>query len=432
MGKKNVFLIGLDDFNRDKLESIAQADRYEFHGILDPAELFETYDFPVADMMARAEAHLFDWQKSGQSIDGLTGYLDFPVSTMLPLLCSKFGLPCPSLASLLQCEHKYWSRLSQKEIIPEHIPQFYPFDPFDDQAFEGIPLEPPFWVKPIKSTGSLLGFRIKNKHDFQSAMAKIRSQIHLLAEPFNHILDQADLPDKVRAISGYYCLAESIISGRQCTVEGYSFQGEVVTFGIIDSIRYENGVSFFRYEYPSTLPDLVQNRIKEISQKIITYIGLDSSTFNIEFYWNREQDKIWLLEINPRISQSHSDSFQKVDGQSNQQITVQIACGEKPDFQKGQGLFNCAAKFFWRLFEGDAIVTRVPSQKEIQRAEQSIPGTIIIPQIKKGMRLSELLEQDSYSYAICHIFLGGSNQKDLLDKYVHCKEMLPFEFRACD
>jgi biotin carboxylase len=203
----------------------------------------------------------------------------------------------------------------------------------------------------------------------------------------------------------------------------------VEPIGIIDSIRYENGISFFRYEYPSTLPDVVQEQMIAISKKVIPYIGFDNSAFNIEYYWNREQDRVWLLEINTRVSESHSDIFEKVDGQSNQQITVQVACGEEPDFPHRQGEFTCAAKFFWRIFSGDAEVTRVPSGQEIEHVQERIPGAVVRPQVAAGMKLSDLLEQDSYSHAICHLFIGGKDQKELLDKYLMCQEMLPFEFQ---
>lgn len=430
MAPKNVFFIGLNDFNLAKLQSIRNAESYAFHGLLDPAEIYDTYEFPVEDMMARSEKQLRQWQQdTGGNIDGIGAYMDFPVSTMLPLLCAKFGKRSPSLEGLLKCEHKYWSRLVQREVIPEHIPQFQPFDPFQDNVFDRIELELPFWIKPIKASGSLLGFRIESREDFERAIPLIREQILLIAEPFNYILQQADLPREVTEVPGHFCLAESIISGRMCTLEGYSFEGEVQPIGIIDSIRYENGISFFRYEYPSTLPDLIQNQMLEITKKIVPHTGFDNSAFNIEFYWNREQDKVWLLEINTRVSQSHSDIFEKVDGQSNQQVTVQVACGEKPDFPHRQGQFPCAAKFFWRIFSGDAEVTRVPTREEIAEVEAHFPGTIIRPQIETGMKLSDLLEQDSYSYAICYLFIGGSNQKDLLDKYVQCQEMLPFEFK---
>ncbi|MFP4257562.1 MAG: acetyl-CoA carboxylase biotin carboxylase subunit family protein [Desulfovermiculus sp.] len=431
MAPRNVFFIGLDDFNLSKLKSIRNADAYTFHGLLDPSEVLDTYDFPIADMLNRADGQLRRWQKeSGEEIDGIGAYMDFPVSTMLPLLCDRFGKRGPSLEGMLKCEHKYWSRLVQQEVIPEHIPCFQPFDPFEKNVFECIDLELPFWIKPIKATGSLLGFRIENREDFDRAIPQIRSQIHLISEPFNYILDQADLPLEVFGVPGHFCLAECIIGGWQCTLEGYSFEGRVEPIGIIDSIRYENGISFFRYEYPSTLPEVIQNQMVEITRKVIPHIGYDNAAFNIEYYWNREQDKIWLLEINTRVSQSHSDIFEKVDGQSNQQVTVQVACGEQPDFPHGQGQFPCAAKFFWRMFCGDAEVTRVPTPKEINRVQESIPGTIIQPQITTGMKLSDLLEQDSYSYAICHLFIGGEHQKDLLDKYLLCQKMLPFEFKS--
>jgi acetyl/propionyl-CoA carboxylase alpha subunit len=203
----------------------------------------------------------------------------------------------------------------------------------------------------------------------------------------------------------------------------------VQAFGIIDSVRYENGSSFFRYEYPSTLPDRVREEMIDVTKRVIRHLGFDNSAFNIEFYWEREHNTIWLLEVNTRVSQSHSDIFEKVDGSTNQQVTVQVACGEKPDFPFRQGEFGCAAKFFWRVFDGDAEVTRVPSAEDIKRVIERYPRTVINPQVKVGMKLSDLLEQDSYSYAICQLYIGGDDQKDLLNKYLDCQEMLPFEFK---
>ena len=426
---KDLFIIGLDPFNRQKLASIRNSDRYVFHGVLDPAEVLETYDFPIADMLERAKLQMREWEKTtGGEVDGIVGYMDFPVSTMLPLLCREFGVISPTLESLLKCEHKYWSRLAQREVVPDHIPSFQAFDPFDDNAFEQIELELPFWVKPIKSSGSMLGFRIVTQNDFERAIQQIRDEIHLISEPFDFVLDQADLPADVTEIGGHYCLAEGIIGGRQCTVEGYSFNGEVETFGIIDSIRYQNGSSFFRYEYPSTLPDLVRQKMIELTKQVISHIGFDNSAFNIEYFWDRERNHVWLLEINTRVSMSHSDVFEKVDGQTNQQVSVQIACGEEPDFPKGEGQYDSAAKFFWRTFEGDARVTAVPSEAEIEAVKERFPGTVVRPQVKVGMKLSDLLEQDSYSFAICQIYIGGDDTKDLLDKFVTCQEMLTFEF----
>lgn len=427
MGTKNVFVVGLNDFNRSLLERIPHADEYVYHGLLDPAEVYDTYEFPIPDMIRRSIEHVREFQnRTGESVDAICGYLDFPVSTMLPFICAEFHLRSPSPESLLRCEHKYWSRLEQRKVVPDNIPEFSVFDPFNDDALSTIPLPFPYWIKPIKSSGSFLGFRINDEEDFAVATSQIREQIGLIADPFGYVLDQVELPDVISRIPPYFCLAEGLIGGRQCTLEGYSLNGVVEETGIVDSIRYENGVSFFRYEYPSTLPYQIQERMVGITKKVVPALGFDNGGFNIEYYWDREKDRIWLLEINTRVSQSHSDIFQKVDGASNQAVTVDVALGRDPEFPLQKGPFPRAAKFFWRVFV-DGIVTRAPSADEIARVEKEMPGTIIRPQAPRGMRLSDLLEQDSYSYAICHLYIGGEDQKDLLDRYIRCQEVLTYE-----
>jgi len=432
MINKNVFVVGLDDKNRCLLERTPHASEYIFNGLLNHADLFETYDFPIADMIRRSIEQIREFQKrTNQSVDAICGYNDFPVSTMLPLICREFGTRSPSLESLMKCEHKYWSRLEQQKSIPEHIPSFASFDPFDDNALDNIQLDYPFWIKPIKSSGSFLGFRIENENEFLEAVPLIREQIGLISDPFGYILEQLELPAEVAWVQPHYCMAEGIIGGRQCTLEGYVLNGWIESTGIVDSIRYENGISFFRYEYPSSLPYKIQERMIRITEKILSSIGFDNSAFNIEYYWDRGRDKIWLLEINTRVSESHSDIFEKVDGASNQAITVDVALGRDPEFPYQKGEFPRAAKFFWRVFE-NGVVKSVPTEEEIKRVERELPGTVIRPQVSPGVRLDELLEQDSYSYAICYLFIGGEDQKDLLDKYIHCQEMLTFEIEPIE
>ncbi len=422
--KRNVFLIGLNDFNLQKLRTIRNAENYNFHGVIDPAAVLETEHFPMKELIETAEAQLkaFDGP-----IDAIAVYMDFPVSTMWPILCRRFGLRSPTLESLLKCEHKYWSRLEQQRVIPEHIPQFAAFDPNDDDPLKSIPFGFPFWVKPIKSSGSRLGFRINNEQDFREAVRILRNNIELIADPFNYVLEQAELPPEVSRIDGHYCLAEQIIGGRQCTLEGYVFEGEPRIYGIVDSIRHKNKVSFLRYQYPSRLPVEVRRRMVRIAKKVMRHMGFDNSPFNIEFFWDQKKDHLWFLEINTRLSQSHCDLFEKIDGRSNHEIAVDIALGNKPDYPRRQGPFKVAAKFFHRKFR-DAVVTRVPSDGEVRAIEERFPGTIIRPQVHEGTRLSDLPEQDSYSFAVAYIFMGAKNQKQLLRNYRKCRKALGFEY----
>jgi hypothetical protein len=428
MTARNVFIIGLNDFNLARLQRLRGAEDLAFHGVLDPAEVYDTEVFPIADMLRRAEAELraFDGP-----IDAIAGYMDFPVSTMLPILCATFGARTTSLESLLKCEHKYWSRLVQREVIADQIPAFAAFDPFDDHALATIGeagLAFPFFVKPIKSSGSRLGFRIDSREDFELAIRQLRQEIGLISEPFNYVLEHAELPDEVARVDGRYCMAESIIGGRQCTVEGYVHAGEVVPYGIVDSIRYPGVISFFRYQYPSKLPARIQRKMKQITEKIMRHVGYDNAAFNIEYFWDELLDKVWLLEINTRISQSHCDLFEKVDGVSNHQVTIDLALGRRPDMPAREGRFPLAAKFFSRVFFRDATVSQVPDPATIQAVETKFPGTIVVPQVHQGMRLSELPEQDSYSYAIAYIYMGARNQSSLLRNYERVVRSLPFRF----
>ena len=421
-------MIGLNEFNHEKLKSLKNFDNYSFHGLIPPeeAEDAEQYDIPV--MMSELEQKLNNFNGS---VDAIVTYIDFPISMMTPLLRQKFGLTAPTLESILMCQHKYWGRVVQKEVVPDEVPGFSPVNPFADDPLESVNIKFPFWLKPIKSVGSYLGFRINNKKEFHRAIGVIREHIGRMAEPFNEIMSRAQMPEEMRKVDGSYCIAEELIGGRQCTLEGYMYEGNMYIHGVVDSIRHSNRSSFYHYDYPSRLPKSVQERMTRISEKVLKHMGYDNHPFNIEFFWNESTDKIWLLEINTRISQSHSDLFEKVDGASNHQITVELGLGRDPKFPYRKGEYNRASKYFYRKWE-DAIVTRIPTEEEIAAIERDIPGVLIEVKVSEGVRLHDMFEQDSYSYELAWMFIGANSHKELTKKYHDCVERLKFEFRPVD
>ena len=425
---KNVFVIGLNDYNLERLKRLRGADQIAFHGIIEPAAVYDTEAFDIPAMLAEARATLANFDGT---IDAIVGYMDFPVSTILPILCSEFGIRSVSLEALLKCEHKFWSRSVQREVIPDNVPDFTYFDPFDDGALArigGSGMSFPFFVKPIKSSGSRLAFRIDTPEDFDYAVSRFREEIGSIAEPFDVVLDAAELPEEIRAVNGSCCMAEQVIGGRQCTLEGYVFNGEVVPYGIVDSIRYPQVLSFFYYLYPSQLPERIQKRMRDITVRVMEHIGYDNSAFNIEFFWDEVQDKIWLLEINTRVAQSHCDLFDKVDGVSHQQVTVDLGLGRKPDMPRGEGAYDIGAEFFYRVFFGNATVSHAPNPEELEAAAARVPGTYISSPVTSGMRLSDLPEQDAYSYAVACIWMGAENQSKLLYNYDRVLKRLDYEF----
>lgn len=404
---KNIFVFGLNNFNYQLLKSIKHFGEYEFHRLLNVDDLkdAEEYDFSELLQQAKNELTSFDGK-----IDAIVSFWDFPASAMLPILCKQYGLPGPSLESVVKCGHKYWSRIEQKKVIPNNIPGFYAFDPFDDEALSKIDLDFPFWIKPVKSYSSYLGFKINNQDDFNEHIQTIRENINRFGDPYNQLLEHMDLPSKIEEVDANFCIAEELLTGKQCTIEGYSFNGEVNTFGLVDSYRYPNNVSFSRYQYPSKLPKYIRERIDKLSRKVIQHIGYDNAAFNIEYFYDWRTDKLMLLEINSRISQSYSYLFEKVDGASNHQIIVELALGHKPYLPKKQGDFKVAGKLFLRKFN-DGKMVKVPSQKEIDRVKNEFPEAITVLPVHRGMMLSDLLDQDSYSYQIAIFYMAANNQK---------------------
>ncbi len=425
MARKNIFVFGLNDFNLDMLRQVRGADSIQFHRLLSRDELVERSHYPVREILDDARRRLNEFQGS---IDGLVHYIDFPVSTIVPILAREFDLPSASLRAVLTCEHKYWSRLEQARLVPENTPAFAAFDPFDENALERLEREVgyPFWIKPVKSFSSYLGFRINEAADFHAAMERMRAEIGRFQEPFDFILHQINLPEQIAGIGGGHCIAESIIGGRQCTLEGFAWNGEVEIYGVVDSIRHANRSSFGRYQYPSTVPLRAQEQMKTVAKRFMEGIGWNNAPFNIEFFWDRKRNQIWLLEVNTRISESHTDLFEKVDGTSNHEVAVDLALGRRPDFRKGQGDFNMAGKFFLRTY-GDSKVRRVPDQATVQRLENEVPGTKIQILAETGSDLSDMMDQDSYTFCLAQLFVGGRNQDDLLEKYRYIRDRLDFE-----
>lgn len=419
-------MVGLDDFHLGQLQALPDAQHYAFHALFTHRELKRPEGFPVQRLLDEGRRLLTEFPGR---VDAVVGYWDFPVSTTLPLLRQAVGLPGPTLSALLKCEHKYWSRLEQARVAPTHIPAFCAVDPFAADPLRQVTLPFPFWLKPVKSLLSHLGFLVEDEAGFRQAIEQTRDGIHRFGEPFNLVLDRAELPAEIAAIDGNHCIAESLISaGHQCTLEGYAYRGQVWVYGVVDSQREGSaGSSFSSYEYPSTLPGPVQHRMVEIATRVIHQVGYDDAPFNIEFYWEENTDHIWLLEINCRISKSHAPLFQMVDGRYHHQVMIDLGLGRRPMMPHRQGKFPYAAKFMLRRFE-DAVVTRVPGRDELAAIAGEIPGVLIDVLVQAGTRLAKLPYQDSYSYEVAEIFIGGQDPRDVRAKYAQVLARLPLQF----
>ncbi|GAA3764712.1 ATP-grasp domain-containing protein [Salinactinospora qingdaonensis] len=418
--RKNIFVLGLDELNLRILRESPHASQYRFHGIMSQPELRHGGEVDLPGLLEKARSQLDSFDGH---VDAIIGYWDFPVTLMLPLLRARYGLPGASLESVLKCEHKYWSRLEQRKVISE-IPRFG-LVRLSDTASPPPGVRYPMWLKPVKSMSSMLAFLLSGPEDFAKAVGAIRPKIGRIGKPFEFVLSQVELPPEIAAAGGMTCLAEESVTGRQVTLEGYSFDGEVRTYGVVDSFKYPYSNSFLRYQYPSSLPEPVIGRMTDITARVVRQVGLSGTTFNVEFFWDAERDTIKLLEINPRHSQSHAPLFAFVDGIPNHECMVSLALGHPPDFPHRQGRYAVAAKYFLRRFT-DGFVRSVPSRDEVARVQRELPGTIVDVVAREDQWLSELPSQDSYSFELARVFVAAHDENELRAKYEQCVARLPF------
>lgn len=419
--KKQVFIIGLDDFNFKKLKRLPEAEYCEFLPALYFSEIRCVEEYNIQNLIDLCSQRI---EENGK-IDAVASYYDFPGNILVPIIAGKYGVPSPSLESVIKCEHKFWSRLEQSKVIEDHIPFFKTFDPFDDKAYEKLGMIPPFWIKPIKSFRSYLAFRISSEVQFYEHLKEIRENIDYITKPFIDLMRMYEMPQEFAEMKES-CIAESLLTGQQCTLEGYVTEGKVICYGIVDSIKEGGTSSFSRYEYPSSLPQEIHFRMADITRRIITQVGLDNYPFNIEYFYDQTADEVYLVEINSRVSQAHTDIFEKVHGTSHLSVMVNLALGQKPQPFHYDGKFNRAANFMLRTYEPGTVM-KTPSEEEIRSLKKRFPDLEIIIRVSEGMHLTELTGQDGYSYELANILIGGRDQQELIEKYNEIVSALTFD-----
>lgn len=420
---KNVFVLGVTAQQREELATVSGADELRFHALLDYHSLVDPDTYAFRELLDEARRQLDEFPGS---VDAIIAHWDFPTSVLAPILAAERGLPVPSLRSVLKCEHKAWSRLTQREVIPECVPGFSMFDPFDENPLGTIGLEFPFWVKPVKSHSSQMGFEIHDAEQFATALEEIRANIGLVGDAFDEVLEMVELPDALGGSGGNSCLAEQIITGTQVAPEGSMFRGEYKVHGVFDMRTDAEGHSFDRFDYPaSSVPDNVQSRMIDLTERYLRHIEFDNGCFNSEFMWDEKTDTLSLIEVNTRISQSHSDLFVKVDGTSNHEVAIDVALGRPPRIVPRKGRFAVAAQCHIGHYS-DGIVRGVPSEEDLSRLREQVPETVVSIKVAPGDRLSELPNQDGYRTKLATLSIGAGSTDELARSFELATELLPF------
>lgn len=424
-----VLIPGMTDEQHQKLTDIEASRGVQFRRLLDYETLVLADQVNLDELLesARAEIASFDVK-----IDAIIPHWDFPTSVLVPILAAENGWRAPSLESVLKCEHKYWSRVVQQESVPDLVPGFALLDPFDDNVADKIELSYPFWVKPVKSHSSQLGFKVNDESELREALAEIREKIGGIGDAFADVLSMVDLPESIQGASGPKCIVEEMLTGEEFAIEGWASNGEVGVHSVFGMSIDEDSHSLDSFFYPAyATPDHIQQKAITAAQNYMKHAGFMDGCFNAEFIWDEEKDTLRIIEFNTRISQSHTEMFLKVHGEPNHLIALDVALGEKPVLPGRDGQFAYAAHCYLTTPE-DGIVTKVPSDGEIYAVGQRFPGTVVDLIAHQGDRLSDIPNQDPYRYRLATIEIGADSAEQLKRVYDAVRSQLLFEVKQPD
>jgi len=357
-------------------------------------------------------------------LDGVLGTDEFLACAVASLLARRLGLPGPDPEAVLACQHKHRSRLLQREVAPESVPGFVILDArARDPAGSVDGLGWPLFVKPVRGTSSVLTQPVEGPDDLRALLRFSWAQ-RLLARrlmvPSARLLDRsAGLTYRVEEFLG-----EEVLSGRLFTVEGFTRAGRSTVMGVADSILFPGTVSFRRFEFPSRLPEGVQHRAGELACRVVQHLRLDDTLWNVEMFHDATENRLTLVEVNPRMAYQFADLYEKVTGRNGYDVAIAIATGAEPP-PPGRGPFEAAASFVFRSFR-DARVVKVPSAADVAALRRAFPDARLHVDAREGIRLSDReFGVESYRYAILN--LGGRDRRDLFARFERARRMLPFE-----
>jgi biotin carboxylase len=358
------------------------------------------------------------------ALDGVLSSSDYPGATVAGAIATRLGLPGSPPASIVRASHKYYSRLAQREAVPEATVAFDLVRP-EDPTSPAVGF--PCFVKPVKGAYSVCTRRVDSRAELDAflKLPAVREYLGDYMGIFNRI---------VRAftdfeIDGGWLLAEELVGGQQVTVEGWADGGEIVILGVVDSVRHPETGSFLRFVYPSALPAPVQRRMGEIASRVVAHLGLRHSLFNIEMSFQPEADRISIIEVNPRLCGQFADLYAKVDGRSSYEVALALAVGERPAPPTATAAGRAAASFPLRIFE-PARVARAPDAARIAAVEARWPGTLVWSECATGDRLDDFESaEDGRSFRYAVVNLGAPRREALEERLqaVTCELGFAFE-----
>ena len=144
--------------------------------------------------------------------------------------------------------------------------------------------------------------------------------------------------------------------------------------------------------------------------------------FNIEMMYDAREDRIAVIEINPRMASQFADLYEKVDGTNAYEVLLDLGMGMRPTPKRRQGKYRFAASCVLRTFE-DRVVAALPCEERLAEIERAYPDIRIEIHATAGRRLSDEL-QDGTSFRYGIVSLGGPRPGGRASRFETCQAEL--------
>ena len=337
------------------------------------------------------------------------------------LVAEKTGWPGTPVEAVLACQHKLYAREILERVAPEANIPFRRLDAaYDADIPEGLGY--PTFVKPVKAAFSVLA---RTVHSHQALFDHTRFNrrelwiIRHLVEPFEKIVRRR-LPG---AGTAHSLMLEESLRGPQYCLDGYCINGEVRRLGIVDAIMYPGTDAFMRWDYPSHLPDKLQEKAEAIAARFLQEVGYTHGFFNMEFVLDEQSGQLKVIEFNPRMAAQFSDLYIRVDGKNLHEMALALSNGIDPEtLPTKEPTAACASSFVYRSFDPTAFV-QMPTASAQRAFRVAFPDGLLL----QFPKLSSQIQRDfkwlgSYRFGIVH--LGADSPADLGRRCEHASSVL--------
>jgi hypothetical protein len=244
------------------------------------------------------------------------------------LVAERLGLPGTNPDAILKLQHKESCRNIIEKVAPECNVGFSVLDCRLGEV-PRVDLNYPVFVKPVKASFSVLARRLDNYEQLREHVLFGRFEHHIidrLVTPFDDVC-QSRLGQSTDARR---MLVEEHVDAAQFNLDGYVLDGKAHMIGIVDEVMYPDTQAFLRFEYPSKLPQTIQQRAFDAAAKVLREAGFDHGFFNMEFFYDAHTDRLQIVEFNPRLAAQLADLYERVDGLDVHSMSLALAMGENP------------------------------------------------------------------------------------------------------